>query len=504
MSSPLPLGIKEKILERREEVQMKGFLGRMCPSRCRALGERCSPEELSPAGLLHLSSPRSPCATEGSARGTPRLLLTPAAPDSSRPLKYGCCTPGAWSCCPTRGDGGDKNPFLLGRSRGGSNPSATRGGGTEPRQPPGRLRSGVRGCPNRSPSPAPRSLRSQPRLRASPAGSLPLQPPRGVLSLGVLSRGATTSPVPCKGYPVEGAQRLSPLLSPPPRRPAPARGGTGEAPAAPTAPLRSAPRWAPLRSAALGSAQPFPVRLRRRTQRTGCAPPRVGRLRGAGAGTALPGDARGCSVLPAAAHPAHASRCFPVLPGAARCCPVMLEGARCCPSCCAPPALPAPRCHRSFPRLWVLQPPPRRAPGRAGPGFCSSDRCWHGEGCPKPASSVPRVCSRSWFLMVLVVVERAQHPQGHWEGGDRVTATLSPHWNSCHTKCMKSPRLSGCQECLCPRILHLATQGEGRQLPAGLGEVGEDQPRLWGLRMEAGARAVQVVPATACPAAVTQ
>lgn len=83
-------------------------------------------------------------------------------------------------------------------------------------------------------------------------------------------------------------------------------------------------------------------------------------------------------------------------------------------------------------------------------------------------------------------------------------ATLSPHWKSCHTKYMKSPCPLVCQECLCPTILHLATKGEGRQLPAGLGEVGEDQPRLWGLRMEAGARAVQVVAATACPAAVTQ
>lgn len=320
-----------------------------------------------------LLPPRHPCGTEGSARGAPRLLLTPAAPDSSRPLKFGCCAPGAWSCCPTRGDGGIKTLPLRQEPR-RIQPHRNPGRGNRAPAAPGEAALGGAGMPQPQPQPrtalpplpaaAPRIARRLPASAATRGGA----EPRGAEPGGDHLPGTVQGGTRWRGR--RGSPLSSHLLL---RRPAPARGGTGEAPAAPSPPQRSAPRWAPLRSAALGSAQPFPVRLRRRTQAHRLRPaPRGAAPWGRGGDSparCCPGmleDARCYPVLLTVPVLPGATRCHPVLLG---CCPVMLEGARCCPPCCAPPALAAPRCHRSFPRLWVLQPPPRRAPGRAVPGF---------------------------------------------------------------------------------------------------------------------------------------
>lgn len=106
-------------------------------------------------------------------------------------------------------------------------------------------------------------------------------------------------------------RRRPPLLSPAPTAvplPGPARRAPGrrrQRPPFRTAPFRSAPRCP----------------LRRRTQRTGCAPPRLGRLCGAGAGTALPvllfGAARSGPVLSnlfGDAPPAMPRVCCPTVP----------------------------------------------------------------------------------------------------------------------------------------------------------------------------------------------
>lgn len=188
-----------------------------------------------------------------------------------------------------RSDSGGKPP-LPARSRRGA--SAQLGKGK-----PERCRYRGR-CGGAVPVPRapPRPPRSQPS--SAPARSLRLQPP---------GSGRDSRAVP------------APLRSPAPTAvplPGPARRAPGrrrQRPPLRTAPFRSAPRCP----------------LRRRTQRTGCAPPRAGRLCGAGAGTALPvlllGSTRSSPVLPTL---------FGDVPRALLTVPAPLS--RCCParSCC--------------------------------------------------------------------------------------------------------------------------------------------------------------------------
>lgn len=267
-----------------------------------------------------LLPPRHPCGTEGSARGAPRLLLTPAAPDSSRPLKFGCCAPGAWSCCPTRGDGGIKTLPLRQEPR-RIQPHRNPGRGNRAPAAPGEAALGGAGMPQPQPQPrtalpplpaaAPRIARRLPASVATRGGA----EPRGAEPGGDHLPG-TVQGVPAGG----GAEALpSPLTSSSAALPRPG-GAPGRHRQRP--PLRSAPHPAGLRSAPQRSA---PRSLSRcgsaaGPKRTGCAPPRVGRLRGAGAGTALPGAARGCSRMLGATRCCSPCPCFPVLPGATRCC----------------------------------------------------------------------------------------------------------------------------------------------------------------------------------------
>lgn len=217
---------------------------------------------------------------------------------------------------------------------------------------------------------------------------------------------------------MEGAQRLSPLLSPPPPPPCPGpgghRGGTGSA--LPSAALRTPLGSAPLRSARLRAA--FPGAAPPPDPSAPAAPrPAWGGSVGPGRGQpcpVLPGDARGCSVLPGAAHRARASRCYPVPPGAARVLPGDARGCPVLPTLLRPPCPSSPAMPPQLSTALGAAAPSQKSSRPGCAGFCSSDRCWHGEGCPKPASSVPRVCSRSRFLML---VQGAQHLQGHWEGG---------------------------------------------------------------------------------------